>query len=736
MQVLFDDPDMQEIFEGFVVETNELLDTLQHNLMELEEQPGDLDLLNTIFRDFHTIKGTSGFMGFDDMASLTHHAEDLLNKFRKGDLEVTVECVDVLLNVWDALSKMLENKTEGVDEEVPHTDIIKKLEFLKKGMPIPDDLDAGTDAGEVDVEEEVEADEVEVKESDENKVVDANALDEILGDDTFGQHEGYYNDDELDKIQDAFAAINAQHKKEAAEKETNSDPLNAVLSNGEFGQHDGDYTDDEYALIDQAFAQISQESKEKRAGETDVDAEEATPEPEKVEEQKEVPEAPKEKETPKPEPVKATTPAKTAPAEKKPPIMDKSKKKPPTMGQTETIRIDVQRIENLMDLSGELVLGRNRLAQITNLMDKDKTNYEQNVSDLLEAMGTIDLLTADIQSAVMKMRMVQVDKLYKKAPRIVRDLAKESGKKMRLIVKGQETEIDRGIIEELNDPLVHMIRNSCDHGIEPANVRLDRGKPETGTITLDASQEGNHIVLKIIDDGAGMDAEVLKKKALERNVITEDQFENMSDKEAFQLIFAPGFSTAKKVTSVSGRGVGMDVVRTHIQKLKGIIEIESEKGVGSTFIIKLPLTLAIIQGLLVRVNKEIFAVPLNSVVEVVSISDADVQTVNNKAVIRIREEVLPIIDLEKILNVNDKNDAKEDKERYVVTVSIGTQSVGLVVDYLIGQEEIVIKSLGKYLGNIKGIAGSTILGDGRPIMILDVAQLLELVHVNSFMNAV
>jgi two-component system chemotaxis sensor kinase CheA len=326
----------------------------------------------------------------------------------------------------------------------------------------------------------------------------------------------------------------------------------------------------------------------------------------------------------------------------------------------------------------------------------------------------------------MKMRMVPVGKLYQKAPRIVRDLSKEFTKKINLVVKGEETEIDRGIIEELTDPLTHMIRNSCDHGIETPDKRIAKGKSETGTITLDAEQEGNNIVLKISDDGAGMDAELLKAKAIEKSILTVEQAATMPNKEAYQLIFAPGFSTAAKVTSVSGRGVGMDVVRTNIAELKGFIEIETEVGKGTTFYIKLPLTLAIIQGLIVHCGGEKFAIPLNSVLNVVSVETDSIYTLNQVEVIRIREDVIPLLRLDYALDTPEKKN--DISGSYVVIVGIGSQSIGIIVDDLLGQQEVVIKSLGEYLGSIKAISGSTIMGDGSVIMIVDVAQLVEGVY--------
>jgi two-component system chemotaxis sensor kinase CheA len=378
-------------------------------------------------------------------------------------------------------------------------------------------------------------------------------------------------------------------------------------------------------------------------------------------------------------------------------------------------------VENLMNLSGELVLGRNRLEQITrNLLSGDVT--KETLKELEETTSQIDFITSEIQASVMRMRMIPIGKLFQKAPRIVRDLAKQFNKKIQLIMEGEETEIDKGIIDELSDPLVHMLRNACDHGIESPEERIRLGKPEVGTVYLGAEQEGNNIVIRISDDGKGMDPEKIKAKAIERGLITPEEATQMTTKEAYQLIFQPGFSTAQIISNVSGRGVGMDVVRTNILKLKGMIDIESEVGVGTTFIIKLPLTLAIIQGLLVRVHSEIYAIPLASVLEVVDCDVSKVSTINKREVIKIRSDILPLIRLSRILNVNGQNESLDDK--YVVVVGIGEFRVGLVVDELLGQQEIVIKSLGEFLGHIDGIAGVTILGDGSVVIIIDVGELV------------
>jgi two-component system chemotaxis sensor kinase CheA len=376
-----------------------------------------------------------------------------------------------------------------------------------------------------------------------------------------------------------------------------------------------------------------------------------------------------------------------------------------------------------MNLVGELVLGRNRLSQITFQLGEQYESLAVT-KDLSETSSQIDFITTELQMAVMKTRMVPVAKVFNKLPRLIRDLCKEMGKDIDLQISGEETELDKSIIEEINDPLVHIIRNAADHGVELPAERKSSGKPQKGTVIVKAEHAGNHIAISIQDDGKGMDPEKLKKKGIEKGLITEAQANEMTKREAFNLIFAPGFSTAQKVTNVSGRGVGMDVVRTNISKLKGIVEIESEIGLGSTFIIKLPLTLAIIQGLLVEANKEVFSIPLGSVLEVVRVRKGDITSINGHEVIRLRDTVLPLARIADVLGTTST--ARTAESRYIVVVALAEQRLGVVVDSLLGQKEVVIKSLGDYLGKVSGIAGSTILGDGRVIMIVDVGEFMNL----------
>ncbi|GAA8194182.1 chemotaxis histidine kinase/response regulator CheAY2 [Helicobacter pylori] len=415
---------------------------------------------------------------------------------------------------------------------------------------------------------------------------------------------------------------------------------------------------------------------------------------------------------------------------------DTEENKAPSIGVEQTVRVDVRRLDHLMNLIGELVLGKNRLIRIYGDVE-ERYDGEKFLEELNQVVSSISAVTTDLQLAVMKTRMQPVGKVFNKFPRMVRDLSRELGKSIELIIEGEETELDKSIVEEIGDPLIHIIRNSCDHGIEPLEERRRLNKPETGKVQLSAYNEGNHIVIKISDDGKGLDPVMLKEKAIEKGVISERDAEGMSDREAFNLIFKPGFSTAKVVSNVSGRGVGMDVVKTNIEKLNGIIEIDSEVGVGTTQKLKIPLTLAIIQALLVGVQEEYYAIPLSSVLETVRISQGEIYTVDSKSVLRLRDEVLSLVRLSDIFKVDAILESNSDV--YVVIIGLADQKIGVIVDYLIGQEEVVIKSLGYYLKNTRGIAGATVRGDGKITLIVDVGAMMDMaksikVNITTLMN--
>ncbi len=436
------------------------------------------------------------------------------------------------------------------------------------------------------------------------------------------------------------------------------------------------------------------------------------------------------------EPPKTETPKAPKTETKAKTKADTEENKAPSIGVEQTVRVDVRRLDHLMNLIGELVLGKNRLIRIYGDVE-ERYDGEKFLEELNQVVSSISAVTTDLQLAVMKTRMQPVGKVFNKFPRMVRDLSRELGKSIELIIEGEETELDKSIVEEIGDPLIHIIRNSCDHGIEPLEERRRLNKPETGKVQLSAYNEGNHIVIKISDDGKGLDPVMLKEKAIEKGVISERDAESMSDREAFNLIFKPGFSTAKVVSNVSGRGVGMDVVKTNIEKLNGIIEIDSEVGVGTTQKLKIPLTLAIIQALLVGVQEEYYAIPLSSVLETVRISQDEIYTVDGKSVLRLRDEVLSLVRLSDIFKVDAILESNSDV--YVVIIGLADQKIGVIVDYLIGQEEVVIKSLGYYLKNTRGIAGATVRGDGKITLIVDVGAMMDMaksikVNITNLMN--
>ena len=554
--------DMQELVQDFLVETNEIIENLDHDLVELESNQNDLELLNKIFRGAHTMKGSSSFLGFNKLADLTHHAEDILNKLRKGEMVVTREIMDTL------------------------------LEFVDKTKQIISDIENGTDTADV-----------------------ASVINDLK-----------------------------------------------LASEGK--------------LVGKKPAAASAPASQAAA------------------------------------PAQAATP-KAAPKQE-------AKQQHQATQVEQTIRVDVSRLDSLVNLVGELVLSRNRLSQIAGELE-NKFENEYLVEQLLDVTSAIGMNTTELQLAIMKTRMIAIGKVFNKFPRVVRDIARDTGKEIDLIISGEETELDKQVIESIGDPLLHMIRNSCDHGVETPEVRVAKGKPRTGTVLLSAYHEGNHVVIEIKDDGAGMDPDKLKRKAIEKGVITLDEANNMDDKQAFGLIFKAGFSTAEKITNISGRGVGMDVVRNNIEKLNGIITIDSKINEGSTFFLKLPLTLAIIQALLVEVAGETFAIPLASVVETVRITNEEIHSFEGREVLKLRDRVLSLVRLDEAFAL----DELEQDEIYVVVVALAEKQLGFIVDKLIGQEEIVIKSLGEYLGGNPGIAGATITGDGRVRLILDVSGVIE-----------
>ncbi len=666
--------DLQEIMEDFLIEAFEMNEQLDQDLVELEHNPEDLDLLNRIFRVAHTIKGSSSFLNLNILTHLTHNMEDVLNRARKGEIKITPDIMDVVLRSIDLMKTLLVTiRDTGSDTNNGKENEIE--EAVKQLQAITSQNLEGAKEGTKEAPKEApkkEAEKENTEENQENKAKAPTAKD-------FASDNPLADEPDLDYTNMSAEEVEAEierllNKRQEADKERR--------------------------------AQKKQEAKPKQ---------EVTPT----------------KETPKTETPKAPKTETKAKAK-----ADTEENKAPSIGVEQTVRVDVRRLDHLMNLIGELVLGKNRLIRIYGDVE-ERYDGEKFLEELNQVVSSISAVTTDLQLAVMKTRMQPVGKVFNKFPRMVRDLSRELGKSIELIIEGEETELDKSIVEEIGDPLIHIIRNSCDHGIEPLEERRRLNKPETGKVQLSAYNEGNHIVIKISDDGKGLDPVMLKEKAVEKGVISERDAEGMSDREAFNLIFKPGFSTAKVVSNVSGRGVGMDVVKTNIEKLNGIIEIDSEVGVGTTQKLKIPLTLAIIQALLVGVQEEYYAIPLSSVLETVRISQDEIYTVDGKSVLRLRDEVLSLVRLSDIFKVDAILESSSDV--YVVIIGLADQKIGVIVDYLIGQEEVVIKSLGYYLKNTKGIAGATVRGDGKITLIVDVGAMMDMaksikVNITNLMN--
>ncbi|WRF65999.1 chemotaxis histidine kinase/response regulator CheAY2 [Helicobacter pylori] len=664
--------DLQEIMEDFLIEAFEMNEQLDQDLVELEHNPEDLDLLNRIFRVAHTIKGSSSFLNLNILTHLTHNMEDVLNRARKGEIKITPDIMDVVLRSIDLMKTLL--------------------------VTIRDTGSDTNNGKENEIEEAV-------------KQLQAITSQNLEGaKETSGTKEAPQKENKGEAKEE-----NKENKAKAPTAE------NSASDNPLADEPDLDYTnmsaEEVEAEIERLLNKRQEADKERRA-------------------QKKQEAKPKQEVTPTKEAPKTETPKAPKTETKAKAKADTEENKAPSIGVEQTVRVDVRRLDHLMNLIGELVLGKNRLIRIYSDVE-ERYDGEKFLEELNQVVSSISAVTTDLQLAVMKTRMQPVGKVFNKFPRMVRDLSRELGKSIELIIEGEETELDKSIVEEIGDPLIHIIRNSCDHGIEPLEERRRLNKPETGKVQLSAYNEGNHIVIKISDDGKGLDPVMLKEKAVEKGVISERDAEGMSDREAFNLIFKPGFSTAKVVSNVSGRGVGMDVVKTNIEKLNGIIEIDSEVGVGTTQKLKIPLTLAIIQALLVGVQEEYYAIPLSSVLETVRISQDEIYTVDGKSVLRLRDEVLSLVRLSDIFKVDAILESNSDV--YVVIIGLADQKIGVIVDYLIGQEEVVIKSLGYYLKNTRGIAGATVRGDGKITLIVDVGAMMDMaksikVNITTLMN--
>ncbi|MDE7021719.1 MAG: chemotaxis protein CheA [Lachnospiraceae bacterium] len=719
--------DVSQYLEIFLDETNEHLQNLNTQILILEQEPDNMDTINEIFRAAHSLKGMAGTMGYKRMQNLTHDMENVFSEVRNGNITVKANMIDILFQCLDALEEYNTNIRESADEGTNDNEpLIKQLNAILKGSSEAEAAPAKAaepvakaDAGSQKWQE--------MKLGDSERTVIAEAL-----------HQGKKAYGMTVKVQEAciLKAARAFLVFKAVEEFGEIIYSNPSAQDIEDEKFDLDFSlivvaDEPLDKVLQAIRSVS-EIEDVAAGIYDAGKQVAPAAEEEagVSEEKPVKEAPVVKEEPvKAEPVKempakaeiqkteAPKAAEPAAAPKAAPAGRNDKK--PGTGKpivNRTVRVDIEKLDTLMNLVSELIIAKNSLVSASATVEG---NASSEVNDQIEYLESV---TTSLHESVMKVRMVPIESVVTKFPRMIRDLSKKLDKKMELYMSGEETELDRTVVDEIGDPLMHLLRNSADHGLESAEVRKERGKPEVGSIFLDAYQDGNNVVIEVRDDGNGIDTESVKNKGIERGVITPEQAEIMTEKEIIDLLFNAGFSTAKTVSDVSGRGVGLDVVKSKIEALSGEVEVKTKLGEGSTWIIRLPLTLAIIQALMVVIGGEKYAISLGSIQTLEDIPASDVKLVQNKEVIHLRDIVIPLIRMTEILDIESTKDPNENL--VVVIVKKGDKYAGLVVDELIGQQEIVIKSMGKYINKCKIISGATILGDGEVALILDANALI------------
>lgn len=742
-----------EILQDFLVEAGEILEQLSEQLVDLEQQPNDFDLLNAVFRGFHTIKGGAGFLSIEPLVEICHRAEDVFNVLRQGQRRVSSDLMDSILEVLDVVNSMFGNIREGVMPNHAEERLLVSLGNFTK----PEEVN--TTIPEAEITEIIREDDPDEEKSDSNNVnsrVDGTKQD--LSDEEFEElldaiqespntttNKDEISEDEFEALLDDLhgkgkfngglanenAAKNNVHKesKQSDSDEITEDEFEELLDQihgkGKFNpekssqqnksnnidkiiQKNGikenqDITENEFDdLLDKihgegkfnpaAVSSDSNESKKESKEKSNISNQNKT----------------SDKLT-----TKSTSSSDTLISQDDSNTAVASKVKP---SAETTVRVDTQRLDDIMNMVGELVLVRNRLANLKATM---------NDEDVANAVGNLDVVTADLQLAVMKTRMQPIKKVFGRFPRVVRDLARSLKKEIDLSMVGEDTDLDKNLVEALADPLVHLVRNSVDHGIEMPDEREKAGKPRRGTVLLSATQEGDHILLSISDDGKGMDPEVLRQKAVEKGMMDQEAAARLDEKECYNLIFQAGFSTKREISDVSGRGVGMDVVKTRIAQMNGSVEIFSELGKGSQIRIKLPLTLAILPTLMVILDKQPFALPLANVVEIFNLDLKRTNIVDNQLTIMVRERALPLFYLRKWLVPNKPLTEHDKSDSHVVIVNVGNIQVGLVVDDLVGQEEVVIKPLGAMLQGLQGMAGATITGDGKIALIIDVPGLMR-----------
>ena len=680
-----------QYMDMFLDESHEHLQSLNEGLLRLEENMEEIDAVNDIFRNAHTLKGMSATMGFAKIAELTHEMEDVLDLVRKSQLKLNEDIMDTLFKCLDSLEQMVDSVGNGEAEDVVDvSDLVAKLSSISKGTPAPaaDGAAAAAPAaassgGDAAAGTNLDLDDIDLDVMKKAKEAGMNLFHikvTLMETCVLKAARSVMVMHALDEVGDVLKSIPPAEDLEQEKFERSFDVLISTSGDAEAMQNAVDTVSE---IEDVAVTAVDPDKVGKEAA-----------------------------------PAPAAAPAAAAPAAKAAPAPKKEAGKPAAapakkQHQSQSVRVDIEKLDTLMNLMGELVINKVRLEQI---------GQTHRLSDLMETLEQMDRVTGDLQNIVMKVRMVPVSAVFNRFPRMVRDVSKELGKDINLTIEGEETELDRTVIDEIGDPIMHLLRNSLDHGVESPDKREAKGKPRTGEVGLIARHEGNNVVIMITDDGAGIDASKIRRKAVEKGMISQSEADSLDDADAVRLIFLPGFSTAEQITDISGRGVGMDVVRSKIEALSGHVDVETHIDEGSVFKIKLPLTLAIIQAMLVRVQEEMYAIPLTSIDSTINIEPSDIQTVQNKEVIVLRGEIIPIIRMEEALQVPH---TKDSDEHFVVVVHAGEAKAGIVVDNLIGQQEIVIKTLGNLFAGLKLFGGATVLGDGRVALILDVATMIQ-----------
>lgn len=698
----------QEILQDFIIESGEILEQLSEQLVDLESSPDDADLLNAIFRGFHTIKGGAGFLQLAPLVECCHSAENVFDTLRKGDRALTHELMDVILSALDTINEMFASVRAGEMPDEADESLIKVLTIYAQ----PE----GADANPSDAGASKDTSAIQVSDAVSQNTISEEQIEQFAEDEFLPSGETL-TDVEYEKLLELISPRGASNVKasvtsNAQTSESNNSQADAAPNPEEVEQAVAEFlSSSTEEITEEEFESLLDKIHGKGRGPSAHHDELDSPDAEFEQMLEKLPGG---------ESAKSTSVATTSNSKETMPVptAKKAVAKQQATGDT-TVRVDTSRLDSIMNLVGELVLVRNRLVRL---------GVAHADGEMAKAIANLDVVTGDLQTSVMKTRMQPIKRVFGRFPRIIRDLSRNMNKEILLEMHGEDTDLDKNLVEALADPMVHLVRNSVDHGIEMPDVRIAAGKDKQGKITLSAEQEGDHILLTISDDGAGMDPEKLRNKAVEKGLLDKDAAKRLSDTEAYNLIFIAGLTTKEQASEVSGRGVGMDVVKTKIAQLNGTINVWSELGAGTKIIIKVPLTLAIMPTLMIMLQEQIFALPLVSVNEIFQLDVSKANIVDGQECIIIRNKALPIFYLRNWLA--DKRTRKpiereELVDAQVVIVSVGNQRVGFVVDRLMGQEEVVIKPLGEMLHNTPGVSGSTITGDGRIALILDIPDLLK-----------